>query len=261
MGENHFGVRPIEDDRKKYTNKAREITMKRTGLFYFFILFGTCLFAQDAALRQTLDAPAADYLKTIGNASVLYYGNPQEDLPRASNHPFLQESQYTRARLSYLGVHYPDVMLRLDLRRHELVILSPDARHIVLLPDNVDEAELHGRRVVYESGEASGSLSKGYYYLLHAGACQVLEKQTASLNRKENSANNLEEYYILATRFFLYKDGAYQTIRSKGGLLKALEPHKKELKRFISSNHLSYRKHQEDFLVMTVAEYERLSEL
>lgn len=235
--------------------------MQRTGLLCIIIFFGEGLFAQDATLRQTLDRSAAAYLQTVNDESVLYYGNQQEDLPRATNHPFLHDAQYAKARLSYLGVVYPDVNLRLDLRRHELVILSPLARHVVLFPDNVDEAELHGRRVIYQSGVLPGSLSKGYYYLLHAGNCQVLEKQTASLNRKDNSANVLEEYYIISTRFFLYKDGAYQTIWNKRGLLKALQPYKKELKRFISANHLSFRKHQGEFLVRTVVEYERLTEL
>ena len=220
------------------------------------------LFAQDdATLRQAVDQSAAAYLKLLNDESVLYYGLEQEALPRATNHPFLEEEYYAKARLSYLGVVYPEAMLRLDLRRHELVVLSPNARHIVLFPENVDVAELHGRRVVFQSGNSSaGSLSRGYYYLLHSGNCKVLEKQTASLNRKDNGSNGWEAYYIISTNFYLYKDGVYYTIRSRRGLLQALQPYQKELKRFISANHLSFRKHKEEFLVQTVNEYEKLSE-
>jgi len=233
--------------------------MKRTGLLYFFLFTGGGLFAQEATLQQTIDRSAVAYLKTVSEESVLYYGNLQEDLPRATNHPYLQNQQYVMARLSYLGAIYPEAMLRLDLRRHELVIFSPDARQIVLIPENVDVAELHGRRVIFETGALQGSLSRGYYFLLHSGKCQVLEKQTASLNRKEGQ--RLEEYYIISTRFYLYKDGVYYTIWSKRGFLQILQPYKKELKRFISANHLSYRKHREEFLVQTVVEYEKLTEL
>ena len=228
---------------------------------YFFLFFGGGLYAQEATLQQLIDRAAADYLKSVGDESVLYYGNLQEELPRATNHPFLQDQQYARARLSYLGAIYPEALLRLDLRRHELVVFAPDARQIVLIPENVDVAELHGRRVIFESGGLPGGLSKGYYLLLHSGECKVLEKRTASLNRKENSANVLEEYYIISTRFYLYKDGVYHTILSRRGLLNVLQPYKKELKRFISENHLSYRKHKETFLVRTVVEYEKLTGL
>ena len=236
--------------------------MKRfCSILFFSIFFGGFIFAQEVTLQQMLDRSAAAYLKTISEESVLYYGNVQETLPRTTNHSYLEDQQYVKARLSYLGVVYHEAELRLDLMRHELVVLSPLMRHVVLFPENVDFAELHGRRVVFETGASHGSLSRGYYFLLHSGNCRVLERQSASLNRKDNNANILEEYYIISTRFFLYKDGVYHTIRSKRGLLQVLEPHKKELKRFISANHLSFRKHQGEFIVRSVVEYEKLSGL
>jgi hypothetical protein len=240
--------------------KMRSI-MKKTGLLYFFIFFRGLLFAQDAGVRQTIDRSAVEYLKMVNEESVLYYGNLQEELPRTTNHSFLQDAQYAKARLSYLGVIYPEVMLRLDLWRDELVIYSPDNRNVVLFPENVDDAELYDKRIIYlQPDNLPGSPSQGYYYQLHSGNCTVLEKQTASLNRKENMGR-WEEYYIISTKFYLLKDGAYQTIRTKRGLLQALQPYKKELKRFISANHLSFRKNQEEFLVQTVSEYEKLSGL
>jgi len=242
-----------------YRNKIRN-NMNRTIFLHFFIFYGGILLAQETTLRQTIGQSAAEYLNAIGDESALYYGNLQEDLPRATNHPYLHDQQYAKARLTYLGVVYPEAMLRLDLRRQELVVLSPDFRNIVLFPENVDEAELHGLRVIYfQPDHLPGSPSAGYYCLLHSGNCKVLERQTASLNRKDNSANVMEQYYIISTRFYLYKDDAYFTIRTKGGLLQALQPYQKELKRFISANHLSFRKNPEEFLVQTVAEYEKLT--
>jgi len=68
-----------------------------------------------------------------------------------------------------------------------------------------------------------------------------------------------EMYYGFTTRYFLYKDGVYHIIRNQSGLLKALQPYKKELRRFISANRLQFRDKSEIFLIRTVSEYEKLS--
>ena len=232
--------------------------MKRFSLLYLIIFFGGFLFAQDGARQQKMDRIAVEYLKTVGEESALYYGALQEALPRSTNYPYLKQPEYVQARLSYLGVIYPEAMLRLDMWRHELLVFSPDNRNVVLIPENVDWAELHGLCVIYfQPDNLPGCPARGYYYLLHSGNCKVLERQTASLNRKDNSTS--EQYYIISTRFYLLKDGAYQTIRTQNGLLNALQPYKKELKRFISTHHLSFRKNPKEFLVQTVVEYEKLT--
>jgi hypothetical protein len=232
--------------------------MKRKGLLYYFIFSGGFLFAQETTPQQKSDQLAVEYLKIVAEESVIYFGSLQEALPRTTNHPYLFWQEYAKARLSYLGAIYPEAMLRLDVYRHELVVLSPDNKHVVLIPDNVDYAELHGKHAIYfQPDNLPGCPSKGYYFLLHSGNCKLMERQNASLNRKDNSSN--EQHYIISTRFYLLKDGAYQTIRTKRGLLQALQPYKKELKRFISANHLNFRKNPEECIVQTVIEYEKLT--
>ena len=223
------------------------------------LVFGTFqLFAQDAKI----DNVAFDYLQTVGNQSVLYYGKQQEGYLRASNHPYLNDSQYAKARLSYCGVIYPDAMLRLDLNRDELIILSPNYHNIVLFPENVDYAELYGRHIIYFRYDSlHGCPSTGYYIILHSGNCKVLEKQTATLAVKNTGNTTLENYYVFKTNFYLYKDGVYHNIWNKSGLLKVLYPYKKELKHFISTNRLNFRRNAEEFLIRIVSEYEKLSGL
>ena len=236
--------------------------MNRLFCSIFIAFFGGFLFAQDASLQRSIDRSAAIYLNIVNEESALYYGHLQEDLPLATNHPYLHDPQYAKARLTYFGVVYPEAMLRLDLGRQELVVLSPDSRNIVLFPENVDVAELHGQRVIYfQPDNLPGCPPAGYYCLLHSANCKVMKRQNATLNRKDAGANGMEQYYIITTRFYLYQNGAYCSIRNKRGLLQALHPYKKELKQFISANHLSFRKHPEELLVQTVVEYEKLSGL
>ena len=225
----------------------------------FFLLFGcSYLFAQDVGRQQLVDNNAVDYLRNAGNQSVVYYGNLQEGHPRTTNHPYLKEMQYVKARLSYLNTIYPEVMLRLDLSRNELIIQTPDFRNIVLFSDNVDFAEFHDYHIVYFRRDSlPGAPSSGYYLVLHSGKYKVLEKQTAVVMVDSNH----QYFYDLSTKYYLYHDGVYYVIRNVRGLLKVLQPYKKELKRFISAHHWRFRNDAEILIPQTVIEYEKLSGL
>jgi len=232
--------------------------MLRTCLLFFLIFVWGRLLAQDLDRQRLIDNSALEFLQVAGNQSAIYYGRLQEGHPRTKNQPYLKDDQYVKARLSYHRVIYPEAMLRLDLNRDELIILSPDYRHIVLFPENVDFADMHGLRIInFKRDSLPGCPPAGYYYLLHSGKCKVLEKQTAML-----MLDNTHQYYFsVDTKFYLYRNGSYTIIRNKRGLLKTLQPYKKELKRFISAHQLLYRRDAAKFITQTVIEYEKLSGL
>ena len=237
--------------------KVNNLNIMVRNSWLFFLIFGYGhLFAQDVGRQQLVDNYAVDYLRIAGNQSALFYGNLQEGHPRTMNHPYLKDIQYAKARLSYLRIIYPEVLLRLDLSRNELIIQTPDFRNLVLFPENIDFAEFHGRHIIYFRRDSlPGCPSSGYYTLLHSGKCKVLEKQAAKIMVD----NTHQYYYDFSTNFYLYHNGVYYTIRNKSGLLKVLQPYKKELKRFISSHHWQFRNDAEKLISQTVNEYEKLS--
>jgi len=225
-------------------------------LLCFVFVLGQ-LFAQNTG---QIDDVVVEYLQDADNQSVLYYGSLQDGYPRTSNHPYLKDIQYVKARLSYRQIVYPEVSLRFDMNRNELIILSPSNHNIVLFPENVDYVELHDRHIIYFRNDSlPGSPSTGYYTLLHSGICKVMKKQTATLTVKNTSSTTHEQYFTFKSNFYLYKDGGYYTIRNKRGLLRALSPYNKELKQFVSTNNLSFRRNAGYFLVQTLQEYEKLS--
>lgn len=233
--------------------------MLRTCLLLCLIFCYGRLFAQDVERQRVIDSAAIEYLRIAEKQSTLYYGYEQAGFMAAINHPYLNDAQYVKARLSYRQVIYPDELLRLDLSRDELIIFSPDFRNVVLYPEDVDYAEMQGRVIIYHRRDSLlGCPSSGYYILLHSEKCKVLEKKTVSL---KNVAGHYAAFeYVLTTNFYLCKDDVYYSVGSRRKLLKALNPYKKELKRFISTNHLRFRKNAEEFLIRTVREYEKISE-
>jgi len=232
--------------------------MTRALLLLSLIFWNVCLLAQNIARQQLIDNAATEYLQAAGSQSALYYGKVQEGHPRVSNHPYLVDELFTKARLSYNGVIYPEVLLRLDLSNDELIIMSPGFREIVLFPENVDFAELHGYTIIYFRQDGlPGCPSAGYYTLLYSGKCKVLEKNKAVLMPPSSSGS--QYYFSFSTNYYLNKDGIYYSIRNKQGLLKVLQPYKKELKRFISANRWQFRQDAEELIRQTVIEYEKLS--
>ena len=230
------------------------------GWAILFLLCWGRLFAQDTGKAQSIDDAATDYFQHVSHYSVLYYGDLQKGYPSTINHPYLQEEAFAGARLSYIRTVYPDVLLRLDICRDELIVQSPTNRSIVLFPENVDFAELHGYRIIYFQSDAlPSSPSSGYYFQLYSGRCKVMEKRNAVLQEKP-LLNEIERHFLFSTHYYLFKDDAYYSIKNKRGLLKALSPYKKELKQYISSNRLNYRKNPELLLKKTVEAYEKLIE-
>jgi len=219
-----------------------------------------CLFAQVIDRQQLIDHAAVEYSQVAGNQLVLFYGREHEGhSPLILNHPYFTDAQFAKARLSYCDIVYPEVLLRLDLNRNELVVQLPGYRNIVLFPENVNFAELYGKTIIYFRRDSlPGCPSTGYYILLHSGKCKVLERNNAELMQNTQSSR-FEQRFVLTTRFFLYKDDVYYAIRNKRALLKVLYPYKKELKRFISTNGLYFRSDAEKLLILTVGEYEKLS--
>ena len=236
--------------------------MVRVRFLWFIILGCGQLFAQEAKQDQLIGVLVDEYMQTIGKKSILYYGNEQDSYPRAINHPYFESAEYLETRLSYNQVIYPKALLRLDLNRDELVILSPEGRNIVLFPENVDFAELYSRNLIFfRSDSMPGCPSTGYYFMLHSGNCVVMEKQSCTMSGKTNMSLEMEYSFKLSINYYLYNDGVYYKIKNKRTLLNALHPYKEEINRFISANQLRFKRNPVEFLTRAVSEYEKLSGL
>ena len=218
-----------------------------------------CLQLVSQDLQQSIDTSVAEYLQHARGRSTIYYGDEVVPYPRTTNHPYFKDIQYVESRLSYNNAVYPDVLLRLDLNRDELIALSPDFQKNILFPENVDFADLHGKRFIYfQKDSLQGCPPSGYYILLHSGTYMLMEKIAVEVIERVD-INGVERTFRFSPRYYLLKDGKYHRIKNKNGLLKPLRQQKKELKQFISTHRLNFKKDAEMFLTYTIKEYEKLT--
>lgn len=227
--------------------------MRSFHLFLFLLIFVfPGILAQD---------PARDYLVAAGNQAVIYHGKEQVKYPpNILNHPYLGEDTYEAGDLSFEGILYKDVKMRIDLCRGELMVLSADNRFNIILPgDRVDYARLRGYHIFYHFPDSSkGCPPEGYYLRLYDSGLKVLERQSFILFRKTVGLE-VESSFIRTVKYYVYKDGVYYTVKSKGSVLRLFKERKAELARFIRQEQFNFKEDPERSIVEVVKEYERLS--
>jgi len=227
-----------------------------------FFMYLILMFFAWQQLQAQDDRYAAGYMNAVSNHATLFSGNSQQPLTlQLINHQYFKTQDFVNGRLSYNGVVYPDVWLRWDLYRDELIILSPVNYFIALKSAYVDFAEIHGYRIFYLHPDGlAGCPPAGNYILLHSGDHFLLEKLSNEINRKEaKSGIGSEYYFILSTTFYLQKDDAYHKIKNRRMLLKALDTHRKEMKQFIRANKFRYQQDAEKMVLEVVKEHKKLS--
>ena len=231
--------------------------MKRP-MMKWYICLCLMLFIRQYLLAQD-DQYAAGYMSAVSNHAALFSGNRQQPLKvHTLNHQYFKDDDFVSGRLSYGGVVYPEVWLRWDLYRDELMILLPVSYNIVLQSEHIDFAEIHGYHIFYlPSDGLPGCPPAGNYILLYSGKYLLIEKLINDLNEKDKNGSDF--YFILNTRFYLQKDGVYHKIKNRRTLLKALETHRKELKQFICANGLGYKRDAETMTLEVVKEHAKLS--
>ena len=241
-----------------------DIVIMRLSVYLCLMIF--CwqqLPAQDSMSRQTTDGYAANYMDSVSRFAAIYSGvGAQPPLSFSLlSHQFFKDVYYTNCRLSYGGVVYPDVLLRWDLYRDELLIRSPAGYEIVLKSGKIDFAEIHGYRMFYLHPDSlPGYPSAGYYILLFSGEYLLLEKLTKQMTQKESSKlGRTENYFELSSKFYLQRNGAYYGIKNRRTLLKTLSTHRSEMRQLIRANKLNYKEDAEKMVLEVVKEHAKLS--
>lgn len=221
--------------------------------FYLIVLFSLLPFAlqsQQLIPAASSDEPGSRYLQQARQYALVFNGREHEKYPiHFENHPWLVNPEFTRGTLVYRGIVYPNLAMKVDLYRNELVISSDDAPFsIVADPALVDSVRLHNLQLVYRQ-PIEGELPGGYYVLIHQGKTRLLMNYELSLR-------DLVEDGRLVTRFETQKNfwllSGSETFRIKKyyDLTNHFDTSRNQLRAFINSNQLNFRRNPEQTLTL-----------
>jgi hypothetical protein len=227
---------------------------KKTILCVLCLLMGGKLCAQEAV---------EVYLAEARSHASIYTGKEGYKYPRyILNHPYWDTNDYREGSLWYDGVLYPNVWMRLDLHREELLLRSPDRRFEVVAPaERMDSAWIHPYCIRWVGREeaAEKALPPGYYIRLNEGNYPVWKRETKHLTRSANTGSQVvDTQFEEITQFYVCREGVWHVVKNAASLLALFPEKKKELKQYIRRQKLNFKKAPDAAIVETVRRYERL---
>ncbi|RLD71045.1 MAG: hypothetical protein DRI98_06330 [Bacteroidetes bacterium] len=162
-----------------------------------------------------------------------------ETFPGSRGHPFFQSETWYHGNLLVDGRQYSGLAVRYDLYRDQLLYnhIHTTGSYIIVLNIKLIEEFIIG-------GHTFRKMKEGYYELLSEGKASFFVKWQKRLS--DPTSKSMGEFSIF-NEWYILNNGVFRKVNGKSGLVKALEDHEKEIRRFIRENRI---------LVKTVNEIE-----
>ena len=201
------------------------------------------------------------YHQVVNKASGLYNGAEYDNymFSFAEGSPYFGVRDSVAGSILYDGVLYKNIFMKYDELRDVIVIwYNNDA--IQLLNEKVSNFKLQDHSFVrlIKDNRSKELASTGFYEQLYAGRISVYKKVTKSIMEKTDINEGITRSIDQKTFFYLRTTSGYAVINNKADLIDALKDHKNEIKKFISSQNLNFKKDPDGFLGKIAVYYETL---
>jgi len=174
-------------------------------------------------------------------------------------HAFFQSDHYSKGGIVYDGIFYPELSMKYDILRDELLLLAPDhVEGVVLQQEHVNSFTLYDHQFINLKPEISlKGISAGYYDLLYKGKISLLVKRQKEITEKIEE--RIEKFISSKDSYYLLKDSSYQLISSKQDLLRLLKSTNDKNRAYIKANKLNFGKDFEQSILSLVGFHDSIS--
>jgi hypothetical protein len=215
-------------------------------------------FTDSSQYNQQANVLRQIYLNEIGDNAQIYHGAEYiRNGQKALGFPFFESNDLLDGAVYYQGTLYPQRKIYYDLVADEVVTgnYANDAQ-ISLSMDKADSFKIGNHFFVRLNPANSPGLPKeGYYERLYAGEPGLYVKHE---KRLVTGSGNEEIKYIQYNNYFVKKNTVFYAVDGKSGLLNEFSDKKDELKKYIRSNKLNFKKDLENSMVLTTSYYSQL---
>jgi hypothetical protein len=201
-----------------------------------------------------------NFYNAIGLQSRLYNGEKYGFYsPQIKGNAYLMDNdQWNKGNILYDGFWYKNVDMLYDLYKDVVVIsLYKNFFKLSLINEKVNCFDVLGHHFIYIKANSSviNPLQAGYYDQLYCGKIQVLCKRSKSIQETHSLSGSIDSYFLSSTDYYIYKNGKYFTVNSKGAFLDALKDKKKDIQQFMSANKLKIKKDTKELAMVKIAAY------
>ena len=200
-----------------------------------------------------------NYLTDAKSYAALYSGKIETPYDRRfENHPYFESNTYVSGTLGYNRVVYKDILMRFDLYRNELTVISPDRPYsIVLDNEKFDYAVLNGSTIVLSVNDGR---SKGQFHVLLQNGTYPIVRSYNIVMVEETSDRIIRNLFRIQNQYAIYINGIPYPVKSKNAVLKLFADKRKELNEFAKQHKLNFKSQIEQSIMALVNHYENLTQ-
>lgn len=240
--------------------------MAKLYLYLLFISFAR----SEKSHAQSPITDSAFYQLVVNNIIQLYKDSVKENLHlyagteftggyrSSAGHPFFEKEEPQPGIIFYNDIRYPDILLRYDLVRDEVIFANHnDNLNIKLITEKIRAFSIKGHLFIHIAEKNGVNFPGiGFYELVYDGTAQVLVKRRKNL--RESAKAEEPARFNQANTYFIKKDSVYYKINNKRSLLAVFKDYKTEISKFMQKQNLNFKNDPEYTLVNVVDYYIQL---
>jgi hypothetical protein len=173
--------------------------------------------------------------------------------PKSSGHPFLDNAFYN-GFLTFNGIWYTDVLLKLDLVNQELVIMNNQSLLSIVDKSKVEKFEINKRNFVHLSKEKYPFVFDfGFYELLYQKDISVYAKRSKFIQ----PATKVDELnsFTQVNRYFILKEQNFHAIKRERDLFNLFTKNKTGVKEILKTKKIKFKTNPEQAILAVVDYY------
>lgn len=224
------------------------------------------LFSQEQAVNNSFYSKALEnsisvYHQSFNDQSALYNGPLYYGYPFTfkEGQPYFNNEEVTFGTVVHEGILYDSIVMKYDEIADALIIFN-GADQIQLWNERVESFHLFNADFIQPQKDStvSGLDFPGFYNLLYNGKTSLLKKEIKLIREQISSSGELQRFVDTKEYYYLKKNGTYYAVTNSKSFYKILGDHKTEVKQFVKSNKLRFRKDKYNTLVRATAYFDSL---
>jgi len=207
------------------------------GLVCSVVSFGQNFRSDTLFLADAKKSAINSYAVAIGGQSHLYNGSAYtEYVSQRDEHPYFLD-EWIEGSVTYDGEFHDNVPILYDLSLDRVIIDNAfSIKKVMLVNEKVSAFTIGDRKFVHI---VDGSLPSGHYQLGYNGDVKVYARYKKTLQSKAVDYSVFNVFEEKKT-YYIYKDGKFNTVRGKASVVKLFGDKKREIKKFIRDNTVTF---------------------
>jgi hypothetical protein len=233
---------------------------------FFLFIFSGSLFSQEQATNNSFYTKAfenstAVYHQSFGEQSAIYNGPLYNGYPFTfkEGQPYFHSEEITFGTVVYEGIQYDSILMKYDEITDVLIIFN-SADQIQLWNERVESFHIFNADFIQpqKDSNVSGLGFPGFYNLLYNGKNSLLKKEIKVIREQISATGDLQRFTDTKEYYYVKKNGTCYAVPNSKSFYKILGEHKDEVKQFVKTNKLSFRKDRQNTLIKATAYYDSL---